>query len=707
MKTLNYNVKLVESISKGVRLGTLTSNLIAPSVTLILLSNTLPNVYLFSWYFINIFIYFLRINNSNTLQEALLSKSKKRISNSLYYLFFLTALSALAYSSIVWISVIHNIAITKILLIAIIIITMTAGSISTIGSIYTAFILYISFAIIPLIGAMLYVSGELFNLISFILLIYLIVHSISAYRLFINQRDATSLQDSFKTIFTQTSDGIVLVKNNRFKDCNDSIIKMFGFNSKEEFLNYDLKKFSPIYQPDGSKSKRKMLEVLKIAWNEGNYGYQWLHTKINKEELWTDINLTRINLNGEELIYGIWRDISDRKEAEAKLEKLNNTLERRVSEQILEVTKKTELFEAIFHTAKDGIAILDLESNFLLANKAYQDMTGYDERELYQTSCINLTISNMVTRSKEVLQKVLEDGYFNDYEKICILKNGKHIEIKMNLVLMPDKKSILMISKDMTTENILKKEKQTHDKKLLQHSKLAQMGEMISMIAHQWRQPLGAISSTAVNLKIKLEFESFDLSSKDGIKEATTYFDERLSDIESFVANLTTTIDDFRNFYKPNKVAELTNIKQPILKTFKIIENSLTTDNISIVQEHSTTKEVMLFDNEVMQVLLNIFKNAQDNFRLKKVLDAKISIRSYDTTKGICLEIWDNGGGIDKDILDKIFEPYFSTKTEKNGTGLGLYMSKMIIEEHHNGNLNAKNKNGGVCFKIELPDRII
>ncbi len=100
----------------------------------------------------------------------------------------------------------------------------------------------------------------------------------------------------------------------------------------------------------------------------------------------------------------------------------------------------------------------------------------------------------------------------------------------------------------------------------------------------------------------------------------------------------------------------------------------------------------------MMQVILNIFKNAEDNFRDKKITDAKITIRTFKNSLFIC----DNGGGIPKDIMPNIFDPYFSTKDEKNGTGLGLYMSKTIVEEHHNGTLHVENTDKGVCFIISL-----
>jgi len=706
MKTLTYHPDLIKTMAQGIKTGAFTSNFLASIVTVVILYNYLSTTFLSIWIGLHMFVYLLRIKNAQDILNNLTIDTKS-LSKKLYLSLLYTVLTPIFYAVIIWTGILSHIPDSNVLVIIILMLSLAAGSFTTLGSVSHAFILYVSFMILPLIGALLYHGGEMFNLLSFVLFIFIIIHISSGYRQYITLRDSISLKDSFETIFNQTSDGIVLVKNNRFLDCNKAIIDMFNLKSKEEFLTTDLNNFFPKYQADGTTSIKKMIKMLNIAWRDGSHSYEWVHRTTDKREFWTEIVLTRIHLNGEDLIYGVWRDISQRKEAEQKLEKLNATLERRVSTQILEVTKKTALFETIFNTAKDGIAILDLESNFLLVNKAYQEITGFSEDELYETSCIELTTAKMIEESKSVIQILIKKGHYENYEKQCVVKNGNVIDVKMNLVLMPDKKSVLMISKDMTKENLLIQEKQEQEEKILQHSKLAQMGEMISMIAHQWRQPLGAISSTAVNLKLKLELEAFDLNTEDGVKDATQYFNERLDDIESFVANLTTTIDDFRNFYKPDKISELMMISRPLKKTLKIIENSLITDNIEIVKEYNSDKKVSLFDNEIMQVFLNIFKNSQDNFRSLGNTDAKIYIKTYDTHKGITIEIFDNGGGIDEEILNKIFDPYFSTKHEKNGTGLGLYMSKIIIEEHHNGSLYAKNENDGVCFKIELPDRIM
>ena len=162
------------------------------------------------------------------------------------------------------------------------------------------------------------------------------------------------------------------------------------------------------------------------------------------------------------------------------------------------------------------------------------------------------------------------------------------------------------------------------------------------------------------------------------------------------------TIDNFRDFYKPTKEKRLVTINNSIKQALDIVETSMQTKLIKINKEFNSTIELELFTHELMQVILNLLKNSQDNFDEKNNEAAKISIITNDIKNGIRVEIIDNGGGIPNNISAKIFDPYFSTKSEKNGTGLGLYMSKLIIEEHHNGKLQYKNTQDGVCFTIEI-----
>jgi len=249
-------------------------------------------------------------------------------------------------------------------------------------------------------------------------------------------------------------------------------------------------------------------------------------------------------------------------------------------------------------------------------------------------------------------------------------------------------------------EELEKNKKQTAY--LVQQSRLAQMGEMLSMIAHQWRQPLGAIAAVSSDLGLKTQLEVFDLKEDKGREDHKVYFIDRLERIGKFVQSLTTTINDFKDFYKPDVATSHVLITEPIDKALSIIKDSLRTNGVEVVEEYSCNEKVNIHSNEMMQVILNILNNAQDNFKGKGVGNPRILVRCADIGNKVKIDICDNGGGIPKDILPKIFDPYFSTKEAKDGTGLGLYMSKIIVEEHHNGSLTASNLDDGTCFTITL-----
>jgi len=231
------------------------------------------------------------------------------------------------------------------------------------------------------------------------------------------------------------------------------------------------------------------------------------------------------------------------------------------------------------------------------------------------------------------------------------------------------------------------------DKILQQQSKLAQMGEMISMIAHQWRQPLSTLSNIIANLQIKFALNN---------QEFLELSDKKLHEMSELIQSMSMTINDFRAFYKPHKESHILPLSHPITKALNILQNTLERKNIHLECNFDFNEEVEFYPNEIMQVILNIIKNAEDNFEEKSIQAPYIKIITSKENNQYTISICDNGGGIEKKILEHIFEPYFSTKSDQNGTGLGLYMSKMIIEEHHKGKLEAFNHKDGVCFKLVL-----
>ncbi|MDY0403204.1 FIST N-terminal domain-containing protein [Sulfurovum sp.] len=231
------------------------------------------------------------------------------------------------------------------------------------------------------------------------------------------------------------------------------------------------------------------------------------------------------------------------------------------------------------------------------------------------------------------------------------------------------------------------------DQLLLHQSKLAQMGEMINMIAHQWRQPLNTISSVSSSLLLKSQLHILD----QGILES------KLRDINTYIEHLSTTINDFREFFRPNREKEITDIVEVISSLKSIIGDQLNSDNISleIIIEHPL-KPIFSYPNEIKQVILNLIKNATDAINSHCTAKGKITIHVKASGKYISISITDNGGGIPAGIREKVFEAYFTTK-EKDGTGIGLYMSNVIVKQHLNGSLAFHNTHDGTAFVIKLP----
>ena len=267
----------------------------------------------------------------------------------------------------------------------------------------------------------------------------------------------------------------------------------------------------------------------------------------------------------------------------------------------------------------------------------------------------------------------------------AMLRSGHniHLSLKENIEL---KESF----EKRVEESIL--ELKDKEKLLQRQSRLAQMGEMISMIAHQWRQPLNAISATSSSISLQAKLNKLE----------NDYAIEMSDNISEYTQHLSDTIDDFRNFFKPNKDKSETSYNELLESVVKMIEPSLLSNNITLIQELECRESFISYPNELKQVILNLLKNAEDVLIEKKIENALILIQTRKEGKKMILELSDNAGGISNKIIDKIFNPYFSTKKQKDGSGLGLYMSKLIIEEHCSGELSVKNTKDGALFRVVL-----
>jgi signal transduction histidine kinase len=230
------------------------------------------------------------------------------------------------------------------------------------------------------------------------------------------------------------------------------------------------------------------------------------------------------------------------------------------------------------------------------------------------------------------------------------------------------------------------------DRVMLVQSKQAAMGEMIGNIAHQWRQPLNDIGLYVQNIQDKYEYGELS-------EDALGHTVEKTMDKLEYMSQ---TIDDFRNFFRADKDKMRFLLKDSIDKTLSLTEAGFKNNFIEINLYLQDNIYITGYPNEFSQAVLNILNNAKDILVDRKIENPQVKINLIKNDKKITLTILDNAGGINKEIIDIIFEPYYTTKGKLTGTGLGLYISKTIIERNMAGRLSVKNIEGGAEFKIEL-----
>jgi PAS domain S-box-containing protein len=389
-----------------------------------------------------------------------------------------------------------------------------------------------------------------------------------------------------------------------------------------------------------------------------------------------------------------------------------------------ELADQKEAFETIFEYTTDGMILME-DGKFITCNQAIVDMMQVSGKE----EVLNVHPSEFspdfqpdgqssLQKADEMIAICMQQGN-NHFEWVHTRKNGEAFwaEVLLTRLSIKGKPIIHASLRDISERKALEEKLETANSMyiklvdeldtkvkeqsahIIKQSRMAQMGELLSMIAHQWRQPLSSIAAIASTVKIKASL------ARDGLihKESSPYLTQKMDEIETLLQNLSGTIDDFRTLYKPNKNMVKVSVTEPIERALKIMEMSFHQHRIKVHRSYDAETLVQIHSNEVMQVLLNLFKNAEDNFLEKNVTAPSIKINTAYYEDSIRIEVSDNGGGIDERLIEQIFDPYFSTKHEKNGTGLGLYMCKIIIEQQHKGRLYARNISNGAAIYIELP----
>lgn len=379
---------------------------------------------------------------------------------------------------------------------------------------------------------------------------------------------------------------------------------------------------------------------------------------------------------------------------------LNELFEKMFINLLQIYSKKAKAIEKALNKSADIVdkqvvlSRTDANGKIIKVSSAFCKMSGYKSSELVGQRHNLLRHNDTAKEIYDDLWKTIESGKVWIGELKNIKKNGDFYWVETTIYPNFDNigniTSYDAISQDITAKKVIESQQNL----LIEQSKHAAMGEMISMIAHQWRQPLQAVSILVQKLPLTKMIDG-EISDE--------LVDSVVDDVGKQLNYMSKTIDDFRDFFKPNRNKENIDISILINKSLDFLEYLLKANSIKLNLKNDMKIEVFVYVNEIVQAIINIIKNSCDALN-EHVIDEKII--NISTTKNddyIYIMIEDNAGGIPANVIGKIFEPYFSTKTNKNGTGLGLYMCKTIIEQHSSGVISVENTNIGAKFTIKLP----
>ena len=447
---------------------------------------------------------------------------------------------------------------------------------------------------------------------------------------------------------------------------------MLGYEDNE--LSNEFKTWENLIHPDDLEETYKKIEINHTLHDDI---YENTHRLRHKDGHWVWI-LARgksiFNEDGKAVrMVGFHTDISKSKNLEEEL---------RASK---------ELFNLFIENIPHAVVIKDENFNIVYANS---HIGKYVDHDIVGTKAMK----NVNKETAQEIYKLSREAQKNGVaEKIINIHIGNRSGYARILAFAIPKGSdeiwVGMLYIDIT-ENYMDKEKlKKQEDIMIAQSRHAAMGEMISMIAHQWRQPISVIAMDANNILADIELETVD--------ERT--LQDGAEDIINQTQELSKTIDDFRNFFKPERIYEEVLVKDVINDALAVIGKSLENNNVEVTLEIEQEAKMVTYARELMQVVINIIKNSKEALLDKKPEDKKISLSVKSDEKSVSIAICDNAGGISSEVIGEIFNPYFTTKGSKNGTGLGLYMSKTIVEKHLDGRLNVCNQDDGVCFEIKLP----
>ena len=411
---------------------------------------------------------------------------------------------------------------------------------------------------------------------------------------------------------------------------------------------------------------------------------------------WVDSHISPIITNNKKTGYkSIMFDITDKILAQKKLEHA-------IEDKELELKEQMNRFEFVINSSRDGFWDYDLIKKDFFLSDGWKKRLGFNENEeLTYLDYLSLVPDENRFEHHKAMHDVIEN-YPNDLECVhfriqypLITKNTERLVIEdVGNIFFDKNKNPIRITgfhRDIT-------DAERQAKIIESQNRVAAMGDMMANVAHQWRQPIGAINNALNDLEFDIELEDLTvveakvvLSTSKKVKEYTAYLNQ--------------TIDDFRQLTSDKKSKSKFLVLETLNKAQIIIADEYKKYNIdlNIIESGEGSSEAIGFNRELTQVIINILNNAKDILIEKEIQNPKVKCSVINLKKHIQIIVKDNAGGIPEDIMTKIFDPYFTTKHESLGTGIGLYMSKNIITNYFKGTFEVENENNGAKFTITIP----
>lgn len=466
---------------------------------------------------------------------------------------------------------------------------------------------------------------------------------------------------------------------------SDNVKSLLGY-TKEEFMRGNILYSSLIDAQDVKRVTQEVIDASKSGIT--NFVHESYRVKKkNGDVIWVnDASQVIRDKNGEIKFYvGYIQDITKIKQYE------------------LAIQNEQERFQLAVDGSNDGLWDWNPQTNEVYFSPKWKNMLGYEEHEIkpeldewmgrVHPDDIEKAVADVQahidgkTKVYENEQRMKhKDGYWIwilDRGKALVDSNGvaqRFVGFHTDITHIKDQEVILKLK---IKEALAQNTKQLQI--IQQQNKMASMGEMIGAIAHQWRQPLNELGLSIQNLKYDYKADTID----------EKFISEFIDYNKKTIMFMSRTIDDFRSFFRVDKIKKDFNIKETTESVISMLNGQLNNNNIttSITGDEFVYKG---FQSEYQQVVLNIISNAKDALQKTKNPNIDIIIQDHK------ISIKDNAGGIPQDIINRVFEPYFTTKAQGEGTGMGLYMSKIIVEDNMHGSLSVHNDTYGACFTIDF-----